>query len=295
MAKTYNKIFNYSGNKQWFISLFNDICMKHFGTNPDIVIDSFAGSGAISFNNTAKVTYLNEYNIWIYAMLMYSYTGTFYKTYYKFVRYVENNFGDIKTDKEAYYKFRNWWNETYYTRYKNIVAIPFTRDFEDAIAGLICLTNSCLNSMLRFGPNGMNQSFGRRHYVPDTETISNICFKDIKFTNADFFSDYYQSVLKEVSKVYEGQKIAVFLDPPYEFREMTYNNGFSTFRFVNIIKSKDFMPNSLIVYTDIENKISDQLLNYGYEKIIIREMKSTSPNRKNENKTGNEVAYIRKV
>jgi hypothetical protein len=55
------------------------------------------------------------------------------------------------------------------------------------------------------------------------------------------------------------------------------------------------MPNSLIVYTDIENDVSDQLLNYGYEKIIIREMKSTSPNRKNENTTGNEVAYIRKV
>ena len=95
MTKTYNKVFNYSGNKQWFISQFNDICVQHFKSEPDIVIDSFAGSGAISFNNTAKVTYLNEYNIWIYAMLMYSYTGTFYKTYYKFVRYVENNFGDV--------------------------------------------------------------------------------------------------------------------------------------------------------------------------------------------------------
>jgi 16S rRNA G966 N2-methylase RsmD len=295
MSNNQIKLFNYSGNKQWFISQFNFICEKYLVDKPDVIIDSFAGSGAVSFNNNATKTYLNEYNIWIYAMLRCSHTETFYNDYLQCLNYITTNFGDIKNNKESYYTFRNWWNETYYNRYKNITTIPYTRDFTSASIFLICLANTCLNSMLRFGPNGMNQSFGRRNYIIDKDDCIALNAKDIEFTNFDFFNSIYQQKLTEIEFENNDKKIAVFLDPPYEFREMTYNNGFSTQKFIDVIKQPEFMSKSLIVYTDIENPISDTLLQYGYTKHYIREMKSTSPNRKNENKTGDEVMYIRKV
>lgn len=90
-----------------------------------------------------------------------------------------------------------------------------------------------------------------------------------------------------------NKNVVVFMDPPYEFREMSYNRGFVVNQFIDTIKSKDFCPNATLMYTDFNNDVSDELLNHGWTKTIIREMKSTSPNRKNENKTGDEVLFIR--
>ena len=74
---------------------------------------------------------------------------------------------------------------------------------------------------------------------------------------------------------------------------MSYNRGFGVNQFIDTIKSKDFCPNATLMYTDFNNDVSDELLNHGWTKTNIREMKSTSPNRKNENKTGDEVLFIR--
>ena len=78
--------------------------------------------------------------------------------------------------------------------------------------------------MLRFGPNGMNQSYGNREYV-----ISEQQWNDIKhrlnnamISNNDFLAFNPNNIKNSV----------LFLDPPYVNREMTYNkNGFS----INII------------------------------------------------------------
>ena len=53
--------------------------------------------------------------------------------------------------------------------------------------------------------------------------------------------------------------------------------------------------NCLIIYTDKDNEISDTLLNYGWTKQKIRDMFSTSPNRKQKvEATGEEVMFVLK-
>lgn len=279
------KLFPYSGNKLWFTDKFNDIVLSKLGKNPDIIVEPFCGSAAISMNSKAKQIYINDYDKNIYLML-YTIHNTSYETYSQIVNEVEQ-FGNIKTTKEYYYNFRDNWNNTYY---KNICKTDLYKTNTKAGLYLLILAGACINSMLRFSDNGMNQSWGNRFYKIDKDSYNKLSYNNtVTITNYDFYSDTYQEFINTLPK-----NSVIFLDPPYEFREMTYNKGFSVNKFIDTIKSKDFAKNSLVMYTDIENDVSDNLLNYGYEKYIIREMKSTSPNRKNENKTGNEVLYIRK-
>lgn len=275
------KLFPYSGNKLWFSDEFNKIVSSKLnGANPSLLIEPFCGSAAISLNSNAEVIKINDFDENIYLML-YSVINSDYKKYKKAVENVFSH-GDIKQSKDAYYKFRNTWNEKFYNskNYKtNITAGLY----------LLVLAGACINNMLRFSKAGMNQSWGNRHFEISEYSFNKVSNnKNITLTNLDFYSDEYQNSLRDLPK-----NSVIFLDPPYEFREMTYNRGFKTYNFIDLIKEKEFAPNSLIMYTDFENDVSDKLLEYGFYKQIIREMKSTSPNRKNENKTGNEVLYIR--
>lgn len=284
MKKNQIKLFPYSGNKLWFTETFNKIVSEKLnGVNPEVIVEPFCGSAAISFNGNSKEIFINDFDKNIYLMI-YSVINSDYKSYKKAV---ENVFkiGDIKESKEIYYTFRNKWNDLYFKN-KN------PEDYKTNInAGLylLILAGACINSMLRFSDNGMNQSWGHRYFEIDENSYNKISNnKNIKLTNLDFYSDEYQEILNNLP-----ENSVVFLDPPYEFRKMTYNKGFEVTNFIDTIKSKNFAPKSLILYTDFENEVSDELLKYGFEKHIIREMKSTSPNRKNEDKTGNEVLYIR--
>jgi hypothetical protein len=72
---------------------------------------------------------------------------------------------------------------------------------------------------------------------------------------------------------------------------MTYNHSFKLSEFLNIIKSING-KNLLIAYTDVENEKSDILLQYRFQKDVIREMKNISPNRKQE-EIFNEVIYFK--
>ena len=140
--------------------------------------------------------------------------------------------------------------------------------------------------MLRFGPNGMNQSFGNRSYEI-SEKQWNLMQNRVRckttFSNEDFL-------------IFEPELIknsVLFLDPPYVNREMTYNkNGFDLNKFIDWVKRLD--SSNLILYTDFENPISDKLVDDGFKKIEIRTMKSTSPNRKQGvEETGKEILYLK--
>ena len=279
--KTKIKLFPYSGNKLWFVDKFNELVLNYLGKTPDVIVEPFCGSAVISLNSNAQKMYLNDFDKNIYLMI-WSVLNSDYSLYEEAIS-LANIGGSIKENKEAYYRFRNNWNELYYTsdNYKSNQAAGLY---------LLILAGACINSMLRFGPTGMNQSWGHRYFEISKNSFNFVSKNPkINLTNLDFYSEDYQKFLTTLQK-----DSVIFLDPPYEFREMTYNKGFKVTNFIDILKDKNFAPNSLLMYTDFENTISDELLNYGFEKMIIRDMKSTSPNRKNENKTGNEVLYIRK-
>ena len=269
-----NKLFSYSGNKEWLVDYIN-YKLNNNSKQFESYYELFLGSGSIflNLNRNFDNYILNDKDSYIYfiwnAVKSFSYTD-----YQHVLSKIKDKFGDIKTNKQSYYNFRNWWNKEYYNT-NNLIGGLY----------LLVLSSSCINSMLRFGPNGMNQSYGNREYV-----ISEQQWNDIKhrlnnamISNNDFLAFNPNNIKNSV----------LFLDPPYVNREMTYNkNGFSINNFINWIT--ELNDNNLILYTNFENSVSDNLVNFGFKKIKLRTMISTSPNRKSGvEETGNEILYIK--
>lgn len=278
-----NKLFRYSGNKEWFKDYANEIIDKD-PREFESYYELFLGSGAIFLNLNRKFDFyfINDKDPWI-CLIWEAITHYPYSTYQKALENIRNNFGDIKKDKSAYYDFRDSWNSEFATK---IIQENFKNLDYKAGLYLLILASACLNSMLRFGPNGMNQSFGNRSYeIPEKQwnLMQNKVRCKTTFYNEDFL--FFKPELIKNS--------VLFLDPPYVNREMTYNkNGFNLNKFIDWIKRLD--NSNLILYTDFENPISDKLVDDGFKKIEIRTMKSTSPNRKQGvEETGKEILYIK--
>jgi site-specific DNA-adenine methylase len=272
----FNKIFNYAGIKKFIIDVVNDLIRENC-IDYKFYIEPFIGSGSIFYNlENIRPALINDFDFNIVNMhksvLTYDYSE-----YLELNEWILKTFGDIKSNKEAYYSFRNSWNERYWSSILN-------KEFGKSGLELLFLASSCINSMLRFGPNGMNQSFGNRYYViPETNynNIKNRLLK-CKITNLS-----YENIVPK-----ELHSVVMFLDPPYADREISYNHGFDQYKFLEYLKTVSGI-NSFIMYTDYENKFSDELLKFGYEKKILRTMRNISPNRSSEF-TGNEVIYFKK-
>jgi len=250
-----NRFFTYSGSKFKYTELINPIINK---TNKNIYAEPFVGSGAILFN-LEKDIYKTFKNIE-------------YEYFKEKEKFILDKFGffkakhmDIESKNEAkenYYNFRNWFNKNYWN----------TNSIEE---GIYCymLSNMVINSMLRFGPNGMNQSFGNRYYMIDEKTFSNI--KNILEKTTIMNGDY-----KEVFRLYPDSLF--FLDPPYFSQDSSYK-GFTEAQFkefLDLIKDKEY------IYTDILNEHNSFLDN----KILVRNMSSTAPS-SSKQKTGN-IEYV---
>lgn len=272
------RAFKYAGSKNFLISRINELLInKNYST----YIEPFLGSGSIFYNiNYPFSKYIiNDLDFTIYLMHN-AIKESSYDEYFIQGEIIKNNFGDIKHNKEAWYTFRNSWNTMYWKNIQNKIFI------KEAGLQLLYLASSCINSMFRFGPNGMNQSWGNRLYIISNDQFNNL--KE-KLKNTKLMNTQYQKILTN-NIIYKN--CFLFLDPPYVLREMPYNNGFNLNEFINKLQSLK-CENTMICYTDIENEISDNLLNYGFSKEIIREMQSISPNRKNNEITRNEVMYYK--
>ena len=93
-----------------------------------------------------------------------------------------------------------------------------------------------------------------------------------RLTNAKLLNDNYLNILN-TNKL---NNTVLFLDPPYVNRPMSYNRGFEQSSFLDKLITYTG-NNSLILYTDYENVNSDKLLNYGFNKNILRKMKNIAP------------------
>ena len=273
------RLFRYSGNKLFLVDKVNELIEKH-QSNYMTYIEPFIGSGAIFYNlsNFSGFCdyFLSDINRDIVSMHS-AVSRNFYYNY-KAALYKVSQFGDIKENKEAYYNYRNWWNIEYFKKY----------DKKDYGLYLLPLANSCINSMLRFGPKGMNQGFGHRHYAIDEETYRH-CKSRLEVANI-ICCDYKDLLKNDYAK---QKKTVFFFDPPYESRQMTYNAGFNRKEFLQQLLAID-NEDSLLMYTDIENEESDILLQHGWQKEIVRTMRTTSPSGSSEI-TGNEVIYYKKI
>lgn len=265
-----NRAFRYSGNKQHLVKYINSILPED--SKDRLYLECFLGSGAIFYNLNQKfkwsfLTDLDQNIINLHE----NFINFNYSDYQNILKEVETNFGNIKTSKEAYYLFRNNYNLDK-GNFKNLK--------------LLLLTNSCINSMLRFGPNGMNQSYGARHFI-----ISEKSWNDIKqrlFKATLKCRSYINSF--EMIKSNKKLKYFLFLDPPYADREMTYNKGFNRKTFITNLKELIHF-NIKIVYSDIENLESDELLNVGFTKVDSKMLRNTCPS-SNKSFTKKEVLYL---
>jgi DNA adenine methylase/adenine-specific DNA-methyltransferase len=270
------KFFRYSGSKDRFASYFNELSKN---LSEDLFIEPFLGSGAVFINtrffNKCIINDIDENIISIFNAVKYN-------SYSKFVeisKSIKEHFGDIKQNKESYYKFREFYNKTWHF----VKQEDYNKFYEKGIY-LYFLANSCINSFLRFGPNGMNQSFGGRSFI-----FSNYDYDTIKSKLE--FSEIFNTDWINLKYLYKNS--ILFLDPPYYKRKTSYTNSIDS-----INELSTFIDNVLsvsienkIIYTDIENKISDVLLENGFKKDIIRNVRNSSPNRINEYIQMNEVVY----
>ena len=266
----------YVGSKLHFYDTFDRLSTKLGCTK---YVEPFFGSGAVFFNETTKFDkyVINDSNPHIINTVNAFKNGT-YERYAQIWKKVCDEFGDIKESKESYYKMRDWSNENYFGGKGDRIDEGFLFHF---------LMNSCINSMVRIGPNGMNQSWGNRMYLlteHDYSAVSSILNNRTLEINCD---DYEAIILK-----HDSPDTLMFLDPPYFSRPTvgykdTIDKQYELDRFLNLILNLK----SKVIYTDISNDAHSSVLS-GWNSIATKELKSVSPNRKDDDLSSMETAYF---
>lgn len=238
-----NRFSRYAGSKIHFIDRFNDITSR---LDKKIYVEPFFGSGAIFFNlNKEYDSYvINDANKHVMKAVTSFRDGDF-NTYKSLKEKVFSDFGDIRNNKESYYNFRNWFNAEYFDKNKDLITEGFLFHF---------LMNSCINSLVRIGPNGFNQSYGNRFMFIEEKKFHEIQ-RRLKM-NVTILSKDYMDVLNE----YDSEQTLFFLDPPYFVRptvgyENTHDKKEDITGFINKIKELK----GSVLYTDIPCEIHDAL------------------------------------
>lgn len=256
-----NKLFRYAGAKDKYI----DIISKHINRykKGSIYIEPFLGSGAIFLNIEDKFDsyIINDLDSNIIRIFKSVKEGD-YSDFLVFYEDVLSKFGDIKKDKNAFYAFRNRFNEKLWKT---------DTIFEGF--GLLMLYSSCINSLARFGPNGFNQSYGNRLYKPSQENWNEA---KIKLNKTTIYNTDFITLMNNLDSSIIDNSL-MFLDPPYFYGgDAGYKNLEEPYfrEFIKYIeKSK-----AAIVYTDVKHE--DLSNKWSHE--IIRTMQNISPNRKSE-------------
>lgn len=261
----------YSGTKFDFSDKFNSIIGN---ISAKIYYEPFVGGGAIYANlpqttmfnqstmNEFHINDLNEHIMSIWEFIKH----IDYYVLNDISKFIKIKFGDIKSNKESYYAYRDYYNKTYH----------FT---DNALKGgyLYFLVNSCINSFARFGPNGFNQSFGNRLYQMDEQTYDTV---HLRLQSTNLTNKSYDEIDYEENSI-------IFLDPPYFKRPSSYTSNFSNTDYIKFVDyARGLSNNRFIIYTDIEDEYADKFFN----KRFIRDIKSAAPSPIRE-LTGREVVY----
>ncbi|MBW2982612.1 DNA adenine methylase [Candidatus Woesearchaeota archaeon] len=260
------------GSKRIHLPIINK-CIKWIFDNKDSskydYVEPFLGSGIVFLNLEAnfKKYIINDYQQELVL---------FFKNYSLISRDKllslsdkEKNKFNIEKSKEGYYKFRDLFNKGELNELKKTIAFIF-------------LANTCINNLVRFGPNGFNQSYGVRKYSNKFDTIlSSIDF--CKKRKPVVFNDDFKKILKKVDK-----KSFLFLDPPYYTLKDRYGwkKENTTFLCDWLIENE----NISFIYTDIlnENKSFNKLIKrYKYKKLNSN-LHNSAPKRRAKPKDGKE-------
>lgn len=247
-----NNLIKYAGTKIKYTDKINEYINN---TEGRIYIEPFLGSGSVFLNLEKKFDryILNDKDRNVIRIFK-SFKDTDYELFKACENTILEKFGDIKNDKESYYNFRNTFNKKIY----------LSDDITEGIY-LYFLYNSCINSMARFGPNGFNQSFGKRFSTLSEEQFNkiNVRLQNVELYNEDFFN------------LDIPENSVMFLDPPYFYKQTKNYEIIDQTWYDNFIQYLKDSSNE-IIYTDVDHKDID------WNKEIIRKMQNISPNRRDE-------------
>lgn len=247
-----NNLIKYAGTKIKYVDLIN----KHINqTDGTIYVEPFLGSGSVFLNLEKEFDryILNDKDRNVIRIFK-SFKDADYELFKACENTILEKFGDIKRDKESYYNFRNTFNKKLY----------LSDDITEGIY-LYFLYNSCINSMARFGPNGFNQSFGKRFSTLTEEQFNKI---NVRLQNVELYNeDFFDLDIPENS--------VMFLDPPYFYKQTKNYEIIDQTWYDNFIQYLKDSSNE-IIYTDVDHKDID------WNKEIIRKMQNISPNRREE-------------
>lgn len=238
------KLFRYAGGKTWAIEFINSLKIKS-----EIYSEQFLGSGQLFLNIEKEFEQykLNDIDSNIVCMFNAVKNSSFYE-YHKMVKFSKL---DQRNVKEEYYKFRQFFNEN----------LLNDNDNPEKGLALIILSNTCINSMFRFGPNGFNQGYGNKN----CDMLNLYDFEYIK-------SRIKRAEIKNHSfELYEKNTFNV-IDPPYINTGIKYQDKFSENDLKFIIDSLNTLDE--YVYFDYANKINSSLV-HSYK----RHAYNISPNR----------------
>jgi len=217
-----NKILRSLGSRE-YMSDFINLKVEELKPKYETFVEPYFNTGSIFYNlenfeDKEFLLYSSDYSI---RSIHQGIKESTYAEYKQKLDFILKYFGDILNNKEAYYNFRNWYNLIF--------------QFSDGLF-LLILANSCLSSALRFGPNGMNQSFGHRELIISEETFNN-CKERLK--NTDIFN--MESQLKENS--------VMFIDLPKSILK-------SKESLKDLLTNVVFLPEKSLVFYFIPDSVS---------------------------------------
>lgn len=238
--------FRYAGNKQFLLA---KLPVAIDGT----LYEPFLGSGSVSYNVTAEKTICSDRDPMVIDMhkALAKYEFKHYKQLLDFIGskrwYLER--------KEGYYAYRDWYNRVLYGPNHPKLGL-----------GTLILANSCMNGLLRFGPDGFNQSSGKRaqiiterEYRALHHKASTLIFKCCDFRELTIRSGSF-----------------VFADPPYlENKAGLYEGGWTPKVLSELLKT---LHKTTFWYTDTRNKVNTKFCEQtGHKMQLLKSLLKQSP------------------
>lgn len=274
-----HKFMNYAGAKtrhlDAILPLLGDMRNK-------TLVEPFGGSLVVSMNAVSTRTICADYN----PHLVNAWNACRDTPWQKLRRTLDgirDEFGDVRTDKDAYYSVREDYNRRLFNGAGDYDAMP---DDVRVMSGLtlLLLINSCINSFARFGPNGFNQSFGRRNAFETVISMDAWEHSRSRLYGAvTLCGDYRQTC----AAYYDDADCVWFVDPPYFERPAhSYSSEFEDIEtFLSWVRG----IRGRVVYTDTMHGGLD------WDHVELRRIRNSAPSVTDRDNADNmvEVAYFR--
>lgn len=261
------RIFNYPGCKIKYIDTINKLVSQAEGV--EVFVEPFCGTVSVTLNleKDFRRKVINDLSRDVMRIIK-SFRDGIYSDLVEIYASVANEFGNIKEDKEAYYKFRDTYNERCYN--KDMLMEGFF---------LYMASRAAINSLFRVGPRGFNQSYGAR---ANTLTMTEEEFNRVQAILKECI--FYNTGYTEILDIYDDENVLFFLDPPYVDRKIqgSYKdeNLFNQDTFLSKVKNLK----GKVIYTDVYSDYIVEQLGTSWKYDIFVDKKNVSPGRNKEDK-----------